>query len=62
MYENEYNRGIRVKLSQINKKEIDHENRINNNSNDEHKLTTRLEGMCVRTKMYMAGRDLRLPL
>jgi len=55
MYENEYNRGIRVKLSQINKKAIDHENRINNNSNDEHKLTTRLEGMCMRNKNIHGG-------
>jgi hypothetical protein len=55
MYENEYNRGIRVKLSQINKKAIDHENRINNNSNDEHKLTTRLEGMCMRKKNIHGG-------
>ena len=55
MYDNEYNRGIRVKLSQINKKAIDHENRINNSNNDEHKLTTRLEGMCMRKKNIHGG-------
>jgi len=63
MYDNEYNRGIRNKLSQLDKKKIDHENRINNSSNDEHKLTTRLEGMCmIKKKTYTAGRDMRLPL
>jgi len=55
MYDNEYNRGVRVKLSQLNKKAIDHENRINNSSNDEHKLTTRLEGMCMRKKNIHGG-------
>ena len=55
MYDNEYNRGIRNKLSQLDKKKIDHENRINNSSNDEHKLTTRLEGMCMRKKNVHGG-------
>ena len=55
MYDNEYNKGIRVKLSQINRKAIDHENRINNSNNDEHKLTTRLEGMCMRKKNVHGG-------
>ena len=55
MYDNEYNKGIRVKLSQLNRKAIDHENRINNSNNDEHKLTTRLEGMCMRKKNIHGG-------
>ena len=55
MYDNEYNRGVRVKLSQLNRKAIDHENRINNSNDDEHKLTTRLEGMCMRKKNVHGG-------
>ena len=55
MYDNEYNRGVRVRLSQLNKKAIDHENKINNSNNDEHKLTTRLEGMCLRRKAVHGG-------
>jgi hypothetical protein len=55
MYDNDYNRGIRVKLSQLNRKAIDHENKINNSNNDEHKLTTRLEGMCMRKKNVHGG-------
>ena len=55
MYDNEYNRGVRIELSQINKKAIDHENRINNSNDDEHKLTPRLEGMCIRKKNVHGG-------
>ena len=55
MYDNEYNRGVRSKLSQLNRKAIDHENRINNSNDDEHKLTTRLEGMCMRKKNVHGG-------
>ena len=55
MYDNEYNRGVRVKLSQLNGKAIDHDNKINNSNNDEHKLTTRLEGMCIRKKNVHGG-------
>ena len=55
MCDNEYNRGVRVRLSQLNRKAIDRENQINNSNNDEHKLTTRLEGMCIRKKNVHGG-------
>ena len=55
MYDNEYNRGVRVKLSQLNRKVINDENRISNSNEDEHKITTRLEGMCLRKKNVHGG-------
>ena len=62
MYDNEYNRGIRNKLSQLNRKAINHENRINNSNGDEHKITTMLEGMRMRKKTYTAALATPLPL
>ena len=55
MYDNEYNRGVRNKLSQLNRKVIDHENQISNSNEAEHKITTRLEGMCMRKKNVHGG-------
>ena len=55
MYDNEYNRGVRNKLSQLNRKVIDHENSISNSTEGEHKITTRLEGMCMRKKNVHGG-------
>ena len=55
MYDNEYSRGIRSKLSQLNRKVIDHENHISNSNEGEHKITTRLEGMCIRKKNVHGG-------
>ena len=55
MYDNEYNRGVRSKLSQLNTKAIDHENQISNTHEGEHKITTRLEGMCIRKKNVHGG-------
>ena len=55
MYDNEYNRGVRNKLSQLNRKVIDHENQISNSNEGEHKITTRLEGMCMRRKGVHGG-------
>ena len=55
MYDNEYNRGVRIKLSQLNRKVIDHENSISNSTEGEHKITTRLEGMCMRKNNVHGG-------
>ena len=55
MYDNEYNRGVRSKLSQLNRKVIDRENQISNSHEGEHKKTTRLEGMCIRKKNVHGG-------
>ena len=55
MYDNEYNRGVRSKPSQINRKVIDHENQISHSNEGEHKITTRLEGQCLRKKNVHGG-------
>ena len=55
MYDNEYNRGVRNKLSQLNRKVIEHENQISHSNEGEHKITTRLEGMCLRKKNVHGG-------
>ena len=55
MYDNDYSRGVRSKLSQLNRKVIDHENKISNSNDSEHKITTRLEGMCLRSKGVHGG-------
>ena len=55
MYDNEYNTGIRNKLSQLNRKVVADENRISNSNDSEHKITTRLEGMCMRKKNVHGG-------
>ena len=55
MYDNEYNRSIRSKLSQLNRKVIDHENQISHSMEGEHKITTRLEGQCLRKKNVHGG-------
>ena len=55
MYDNEYNRGVRNKLSQLNRKVIEHENQISHSNEGEHKITTRLEGQCLRRKNVHGG-------
>jgi hypothetical protein len=55
MYDNEYNRGVCNKLSQLNRKVIEHENQISHSNEGEHKITTRLEGMCLRKKNVHGG-------
>ena len=55
MCDNEYNRGVRNKLSQLNRKVIEHENQISHSNEGEHKITTRLEGMCLRKKNVHGG-------
>ena len=55
MYENEYNRGVCSKLSQLNRKLIEQENQISHSNEGEHKITTRLEGMCLRKKNVHGG-------
>ena len=55
MHDNEYTRGVRNKLSQLNRKVIDHENSISNNTEGEHKKTTRLAGVRMRKKNVHGG-------
>ena len=55
MYDNEYNSTIRNKLSRLNRKHIDHENQISHSNDSDHKITTRLEGMCIRKKNVHGG-------
>jgi hypothetical protein len=50
MYKNEYNRGISNKLNKINQDLINHENKLTLTEPDDHKITSRLEGMVVRNK------------
>ena len=61
MYDNEYNRGVCTKLGQLNRKVIADENRMSNSNEGEHKITTRLEGLCMRRKGSMGGQDTRPP-
>jgi hypothetical protein len=55
MYNNEYNHRIRKKLITINKDLINHENNLTMTEPDDHKITSRLEGMIVRNKNIKGG-------
>ena len=50
MYKNEYNRGISNKLNSINQGLINHENKLALTEPDDHKITSRSEGMVARNK------------
>ena len=55
MYNNEYNHRISKKLNQINKDLLNHENQLTHTDSDDHKITSRLEGMIVRDKNIRGG-------
>jgi hypothetical protein len=55
MYDNAYNRGVCNAISDITKKMINHENHVNSDGRNEHKITTRLEGMALRKKNIHGG-------
>ena len=55
MYNNEYNNRITKKLNQINKDLINHENKLTHTQSDDHKITSRLEGMVIRNKNIKGG-------
>jgi hypothetical protein len=48
MYDNAYNRDISHKINNITQQMINHENFLTNTDTHDHKITTRLEGMCIR--------------
>ena len=50
MYDNAYNRDISHKINNITQQMINHENFLTNTDTHDHKITTRLEGMCIRKK------------
>ena len=50
MYNNEYNHRISKKINQINKYLLNHENKLTHTDSDDHKITSRLEGMVLRDK------------
>ena len=54
MYDNAYNRKICSKISEMTKTMINHENAENKGGN-QHKITTRLEGMAMRKKNVEGG-------
>ena len=55
MYNNEYNHRISKKLNQINKDLLNHENILTHTDSDDHKITSRLEGMIVRDHKIKGG-------
>ena len=55
MYDNAYNRNVCNAISDITKKMINHENHVNSDGKNEHKITTRLEGMALREKNIHGG-------
>jgi len=55
MYDNPYNREVCNAISDITKKMINHENHVNSDGRNEHKITTRLEGMALRKKNIHGG-------
>ena len=55
MYNNEYNHRISKKLNQINKDLLNHENILTHTDSDDHKITSRLEGMVLRNKNIKGG-------
>ena len=55
MYDNAYNRSVCNRPSQLNRTVIDRENKISHDNEGERKITTRLEGMCMRKKSVQGG-------
>jgi hypothetical protein len=55
MFDNPYNREVCNAISDITKKMINHENHVNSDGRNEHKITTRLEGMALRKKNIHGG-------
>jgi hypothetical protein len=55
MYDNAYNRGVAGKISEMTKRMILHQDSMNNETDREHKITSRLEGMAMRKKDVQGG-------
>ena len=55
MYDNSYNREISSKINGITQQMINHENLLNNTDTHDHKITSRLEGMCIKNKNCRGG-------
>ena len=55
MYNNEYNRRVSKKLNKISQDLINHENELILTEPDDHKITSRLEGMVVRNRKIKGG-------
>jgi hypothetical protein len=55
MYDNSYNRSISNKINDITQQMINHENFLTNTYTHDNKITTRLEGMCIRKKNCYGG-------
>ena len=55
MYDNDYNRGVAGKISEMTKRMILHQDNQNNEADHQHKITTRLEGMAMRKKEVQGG-------
>ena len=55
MYNNTYNREISKKINDITQAMINHENQTTNTGPEDHKITSRLESMCIRNKNCHGG-------
>jgi hypothetical protein len=55
MYDNDYNRGVAGKISEMTKRMILRQDNQNHEADREHKITTRLEGMAMRNKDVHGG-------
>ena len=55
MYNNEYNHRISKKLHQINKDLLNQKSKLTHTDPDDHKITSRVEGMIVRDKNIKDG-------
>ena len=55
MYNNAYNREISKRINDITQGMINHENQTTNTGPEDHKITSRLESMCIRNKNCRGG-------